>query len=230
MSLSHAVGIMVSTLNELSQLKYSGFGQPWPRHGLNLLYWFAQDYIYFSNGKIVSIYSPEDGDFGFHEYHNRIEDDDDDHLLPRQILSYYEVGNLNYPGANKLPNYVRANYRQNIPDNNKDRIIVRQDDDDDGNFNRVYVTEHSDPKRFDSSKTFRVSQGLLKIIKNMGREQYLQKIANTREDHARLAQQSPTIIETAPDNSWCTILWAIKELLILTCFHYIHDYILLLCN
>ncbi len=213
---------MVITLNELSQLKYSGFGQPWPRHGLNLLYWFAQDYIYFRNGDIVPIHSPRKRDFGFHEYHNRIEDDDD-HIVPRQNLPYYEVGNLNYLGADKLPNYVRANYSHSIPDSNKDRIIVRQDDD--GNFNRVYVTEHSDSKRFDSSKTFRVSQGLLLIIKSMSQEQYIEQTSNTREDHARLTQQSYNVKATVPENnSWCTILWAIKELLTLTCFHYIHDY------
>ncbi len=197
---------MVSTLNELSQLKYSGFGQPRPRHGLKLLYWFAQDYIDFRNGKIVSIYSPQDGDFGFHEYHNRIEDYED-HIVPLQNLPYYEVGNLNAPGADKLPNYVRANYRQNNLNSNKDRIIVRQDAND--NFNRVYVTEHNDPRRFDSSRTYRVSQGLLQIIKNMSREQYLKLTANTQEDHVRLTLQSRNVIETPPDNnSWCTILWA----------------------
>lgn len=180
---------MVSTLNELIQLKDSGFGQPRPRHGLNLLYWFAKDYIHFSNGEIVPKYRPRNGDFGFHTYHNRIEDDDD-HIVPLQNLPYYEVGNLNARGADKLPNYVRANYSQSDPESNRDRIIVRQDAS--GNFNRVYVTEHSDPRRFASSRTYRVSHGLLQIIKNMNREQYLERTSNTAPE---------------PDNnSWCTIL------------------------
>uniref|UniRef100_A0A8C1ZAE8 Uncharacterized protein n=1 Tax=Cyprinus carpio TaxID=7962 RepID=A0A8C1ZAE8_CYPCA len=196
--------IMVHTLNELPQLKYSGFGQPWPRHGLNLLYWFAHDYIDFRNGQIVSIFSPQDGDFGFHEYHNRIEDDDD-HIVPCQNLPYYEVGNLNSPGADELPDYVRANYRHSNPSSNKDRIIVRKDAS--GNFNRVFVTEHSDPRRFDSSRTFRVSQGLLLIIKNMTQEQYLKQTYNTEEDCPRVTLQSSNVNETASDNnSWCTIL------------------------
>uniref|UniRef100_A0A9J7YC11 Uncharacterized protein n=1 Tax=Cyprinus carpio carpio TaxID=630221 RepID=A0A9J7YC11_CYPCA len=190
--------IMVSTLNELSQLKQSGFGQPEPRHGLNLLYWFAHDYIHVSNGDIVPKFKPQNGDFGFHKYQNRIEDDD--HIVPIQNLPYYEVGNLNARGADKLPDYVRANHSSRKPDSNKDRIIVRRDTD--GSFNRVYVTEHSDPKRFDSSRTYRVSQGLLKIIKNMSREDYL---SSTRVDHFRFTPQNH--YETAPDNnSWCTIL------------------------
>ncbi|KAL0202988.1 hypothetical protein M9458_001006, partial [Cirrhinus mrigala] len=189
---------MVSTLNELSQLKYSGFGQPWPRHGLNLLYWFAQDYIHFSNSDIVPIYGPQNGDFGFHKYHNRIEDDDD-HIVPFQNLPYYEVGNLNSRGAEKLPKYVKKNYSQNNPDSNKDRIIVRQDAY--GYFTRVFVTEHNDPKRFDKSKTFRVSQGLLEIIKNMSREQFLKQTINTGEDPVTYTQCSLVVTERAPDNN-----------------------------
>ncbi|CAM4472868.1 unnamed protein product [Leuciscus chuanchicus] len=198
--------IMVKeTLNELSQLKQSGFGQPCPpRHGLNLLYWFAQDYIDFSCDDIVLRFRPQNGDFGFHKFENRIEDEEDDHLLPIQNLPYYEVGNLNYSGADKLPNYVRANYSRNIPDNNKDRVIVRLDAN--GRFNRVYVTEHSDPKRFDGSKTFRVSQGLLQIIKNKSRDQYLSELSNTGEN---LSFEEQCHHETAPENKsswWCAIL------------------------
>ncbi|XP_059409320.1 uncharacterized protein LOC132143191 [Carassius carassius] len=203
------------TLNDLSQLKQSGFGQPWPRHGLNLLYWFAHDYIDFRNGKMVSISSPHDNRFGFHKFKN----DDDDHIVPIENLPYYEVGNLNAPGADELPNYVRAEYNQSNRDSNKDRIIVHQDAN--GNFNRVYVTEHlkDNLKQFDSKKTYCVSQGLLQIIKNMTREQFLNKTSKTQEVHASQPQISkpevggvrnrPQIREvTAPlDNSCsCTIL------------------------
>ncbi|KAK2909295.1 hypothetical protein Q8A67_005132 [Cirrhinus molitorella] len=143
-SSSHKLSIMVKTLNELSQLKDTGFGQPRPRHGLNLLYWFAQDYITFSNGDIVSNFQPQKGDFGFHKYQNRVEDDDDDHIVPVQNLPYYE--------------------------------------DTSGYFNRVYVTEHNDPKRFDKDRTYRVSQGLLWNIKNTSREQFLKLTSNTQQD------------------------------------------------
>lgn len=186
------------TLNELSQLKQSGFGQPWPRHGLNLLYWFAHDYIDFSYGEIVLRFRPQNRDFGFHKYHNSI--DEEDPIVPIQNLPYYEVGNLNYSGADELPDYVRANYSRNNLDNNKDRVIVRLDVD--GRLNRVYVTEHSDPKRFDSGKTFRVSQGLLQIIKNKTRDQYLSELSNT----TTLQTQSDYNRQANNDDSWCTIL------------------------
>ncbi|XP_016429917.1 uncharacterized protein LOC107757061 [Sinocyclocheilus rhinocerous] len=203
------------TLNDLSQLKQSGFGQPKPRHGLNLLYWFAHEYIYFRNGKIVSKYTPQAKRFGFHKFEN----DDNDHIVPLQNLPYYEVGNLNAGGADELPDYVRAKYNQNILDSNKDRIIVSQDTN--GNFNSVYVTEHlkHDLKLFDSSRTYCVSQPLLQTIKNMSKEQFLQQTSNTGEDRACLPRLSNTEEEdvkrreqicevTVPkDNSCsCTIL------------------------
>lgn len=173
------------TLNELFQLKDCGFGQPQPRHGLDLLYWFAREYIEFSNGNIVPKTSPQRGDFGFHKFQNRIEDDS--HIVPLQSLPYYEVGNLNSRGADKLPPYVRTNINHSNADHNKDRIIVRLDDW--GNIERVYVTEHSDQTRFNNNKTHRVSKGLLKIIKNMTREEYL------------------NCVKVPPENnSWCTIL------------------------
>jgi len=209
------------TLNELSQLKQSGFGQPWPRHGLNLLYWFARDYIGFNNsGEIVLRFKPKNGDFGFHKYHNRIDEDEDPivPIVPTENLQYYEVGNLNSPGAEELPGYVRANYSRNnpIPDSNKDRVIVRLDAD--GSLNRVYVTEHSDPKRFDSSKTFRVSQGLLQNIRNKSRDQYLSQVSSSTRDVQGGFRQTPGEQAgfrhtpqrhhnpPADNDSWCTIL------------------------
>ncbi|KTF81922.1 hypothetical protein cypCar_00020734 [Cyprinus carpio] len=203
------------TLNELPQIKHSGFGQPMPRHGLNLLYWFAHDYIDFRNGEIVSKYTPRDKRFGFHKFEN----DDDDPIVPRQNLPYYEVGNLNSPGADELPDYVRAKYNQNILDSNKDRIIVCQDTN--GNFSGVYVTEHlkHDLKLFDSSRTYCVSLHLLETIKNMSQEQFLKQTSNTQEERASQPRPSNTKEEddksrvqireaTAPkDNSCsCTIL------------------------
>lgn len=190
------------TLNELSQLRDSEFGQPQPRHGLNLLYWFAHDYIQISNGIIYQNFNPKGGAFGFHKFLNRIEDDEC--LLPNQNQSCFEVGNLHYEGADKLPDYVRKYGRG--PDSNKDRIIVSLDTS--GNIQRVYITEHSDAKRFDNSKTFRVSQGLLKIIKNLNREQYLNLVLKPQYqviNQARIVNQNQ--FERPPENnSWCTIL------------------------
>ncbi len=194
---------MVSTLNELSQLNQSGFGQPQPRHGLNLLYWFAQDYIRLQKWEnCLQVYSSKRK-----LWLSQVRKQNWRWWWSPLAQSESPVlwgGQPELSKSRELPDYVRANYSHSNPDSNKDRIIVRQDAD--GNFNRVYVTEHSDPKQFDSSKTYRVSQGLLQFIKSMGQVQDLQKIANTQVPDVMFTEQSTEVMEPKGNSCWCTIL------------------------
>lgn len=120
---------MVQTLNELAQLRDSGFGQPWPRHGLKLLYWFANECISFeNNNEMHSECDPANGDFGFHCFENR--EQNAVKILPNVNTPYYVVGNLKSRGADQLPPYVSENYSTNHNDSNTDRIIVSVDDDE----------------------------------------------------------------------------------------------------
>ncbi|KAF4094171.1 hypothetical protein AMELA_G00010000 [Ameiurus melas] len=131
------------TLNELKQLEESGFGKPYPRHGLKLLYWFANDCLDFDvYNKMCWKYDPEERNFGFHLFENRI-DKYGEKLLPEVKLVYYEVGNLSRAGAQELPGYIQEDYIKNRDDcdHNMDRIIVSVDDDC---FDKVY-TLPSDP-------------------------------------------------------------------------------------
>lgn len=190
--------VKIPTLNELSKLADSQFNQPPPRHGLNLLYWFAQQY-----GQL----DPESKVYGFHRFHNRI-DDDDDRLLPNQDLPYYEVGNLNAPGAEKLPSYVKPKPNSNYyKASNKDRIIVRLDDR--GRIGRVYVTEHEDQKNFDIGRTYRVSLGLLDQISRMERTEFLKGMQQRQQLRGGVFianQANKQANKQANDGSWCTIL------------------------
>lgn len=115
---------MARTLNELSQLKETNFGQPDPRHGLRLLWWFAHECVHIDmDNFMIALYNPAEdfGRFGFRRFYNRIEDDED-RLLPNNNLPYYEVGNLSF---GSLPHYVTLNYNSNRADSNADRVIVR---------------------------------------------------------------------------------------------------------
>ncbi|XP_030643703.1 uncharacterized protein LOC115823821 [Chanos chanos] len=180
----------LETFNELAHLRDSGFGQPAPRHGLQLLYWFAHDYVRFDyTGCMIPQYDPTDGGFGFKPFHNRI-DDDDDRLLPNQNQPYYEVGNLNARYANELPPYVRGNSNHHWGDGNKDRIIIRLDPY--GYIDRVYVTEHEDSTNFSHGCTYRISQGLLRKIENMNRSHFLQV---TEHHHSK-----PQVINMNPQS------------------------------
>ncbi|XP_053475290.1 uncharacterized protein LOC128604292 [Ictalurus furcatus] len=198
--------VKIRTLNELPQLRDSDFNQPSPRHGVELLYWFA-------HVSHVNQLDPTNGDFGFHKFLNRI-DDDEDKLLPDQNLPYYEVGNLNEPGADKLPHYVRPLHKRYSNDGNKDRIIVRLNH---GRIDRVYVTEHADQKNFSHGRTYRVSQGLLNQIRGMERDEFLKRMQQKQQyrvinqssnNYSYDGQNSRNTNDQQRDNSgsWCTIL------------------------
>ncbi|XP_064191028.1 uncharacterized protein LOC135254626 [Anguilla rostrata] len=158
------------TLNELIHLVDSGFGRPRPRHGLRLLYWLACECISYDGSLAILLCMPERGDYGFHYFENR------ENILPspKEEYFYYEVGNLNKPNAQALPSYVWKHYNSNWADSNSDRIILSV-----GPWNiidRIYVTEHQGKGSFDRERTYRISKGLMNIIKNLELSEFLHQI------------------------------------------------------
>ncbi|XP_024254280.2 uncharacterized protein LOC112231751 [Oncorhynchus tshawytscha] len=132
-------------LSTIQDLKDSGFGRPPPRHGLKLLFWFANECVAFNHhGNMLVKCHPERGDFGFHYFGNFEE------ILPvlsrDRRESYFEVGNLNtetYSKAEDLPDYVSQDYGLSLGYRlcNKDRIIIRLKQ---GDVKATYVTEHKE--------------------------------------------------------------------------------------
>ncbi|XP_044045628.1 uncharacterized protein LOC122873246 [Siniperca chuatsi] len=166
----------------LEHLMNSGFGRPFPRHGLQLLFWFANHCVicelinYVVIMKLVSDCHPERGFYGFHLFSN-IEE-----LLPvldkprkrksnRQV-AYFEVGNLNteiYPASANLPAYVRENYGLdgNRGNYNIDRIIISYQVRT-RVVETVYVTEHDRVSfgRFSPDRTYEISSELIRALQN----------------------------------------------------------------
>ncbi len=163
---------MMETLNELAQLRNTRFGQPWPRHGLKLLYWFANECISFENNNMLSECDPAEGDFGFHFFENRY-DQYGNKLLPETNFHYYVVGNLNSAGAEDFPDYVSEDEYTDEYNSNTDRIIVSLDEEW---FDKVYVTQHHDRSNYDPQATYWISRGLLMIIRRMSLEDFLKKM------------------------------------------------------
>lgn len=162
----------VPTLNLLSQLRDSGFGQPAPRHGLHLLFWFAKDFVKFRGSEMVVSEHPVKGSYGFHRFYN-IKDDENTKLLPHQF-TYYEVGNLNEKMASDLPYYVRQQHTRRPDNSNTNRLIVSIDYN--GYIHRVYVTEHSDPTHFSTRGTYCISQGLINSIRGLDLNGFLNQM------------------------------------------------------
>ncbi|XP_070780068.1 uncharacterized protein [Enoplosus armatus] len=166
----------------LEHLMNSGFGRPFPRHGLQLLFWFANHCVTCELihcvvvMKLVSDCQPEKGFYGFHLFGN-IEE-----LLPvldrprrrktkRQVV-YFEVGNLNtetYPASANLPAYVRENYGSDgiRGDDNIDRIIISYQVRS-RVVEAVYVTEHDRAAfgRFSPDRTCEISPELIQALQS----------------------------------------------------------------
>ncbi|RXN09075.1 hypothetical protein ROHU_011217 [Labeo rohita] len=150
-------------ITTIPQLQECGFGQPWPRHGLQLLFWFAKVCIWVSdNDDMFLAVDPTKEYFGFHRFENR-HIKHKETLLPDVNFQYYLLGNLNSPGADMLPEYIRE-HNTGQRDGNTDRIIVT--DHREWKFGKIYVTTHKDKWSFDPYGTFHISRSLLKTIKS----------------------------------------------------------------
>uniref|UniRef100_A0A9J8CBI4 Uncharacterized protein n=1 Tax=Cyprinus carpio carpio TaxID=630221 RepID=A0A9J8CBI4_CYPCA len=161
---------MVRTLKNLSDLKETRFGQPRPRHGLSLLWWFAHDCVQIDfNGRMTAECDPEYRDFGFDLFYNR------ERLLPYTNLPYYEVGNLS--STDSLPHYVTKNYTGQSDNSNIDRIMVSFNSSW-NIFEKIYVTQHSDEVHFDQNHTYCISPKLLKDIQELSLKKFLRKTIN----------------------------------------------------
>ncbi|XP_045066626.1 uncharacterized protein LOC121551899 [Coregonus clupeaformis] len=186
---------MVRTLNNMAELRASRFGCPSPRHGLKLLFWFANDYIFFDNdNQMVANYNPNKGGFGFRHFYNRLECDNNvcKKLLPDDGYPFYEVGNLHLTASYSMPNYVRKDYNVHIDNSNMDRLIISMRPD--RTVDKVYVTQHEDLRSFDPVNTYRLSRGLLMIIcshssADMSLEDFLEQAGYST--HAQIPFTSP---------------------------------------
>ncbi|KAJ8397431.1 hypothetical protein AAFF_G00439800 [Aldrovandia affinis] len=210
LSLVSVSGRPEDTLRKIPDLGEKDFGHNFPRHGLNLLYWFSRDYITFdNNNNMQPAQDPKEGAFGFHYYGNK------EALLPslRNLrgYTYYTVGNLfdgkDLPESQRLPDYVAEEFRssKNLDSrdqNNKDRIIVRRTPF--GSVDQVYITQHYDfnsghGSAYDPDNTYGIGAGLLMEIRNLSREKFLQPFASRTRSH--YAKCHPERGSSQPDPS-----------------------------
>lgn len=161
---------MLKKITTIEELKEYGFGQPWPRHGLKLLYWFANDCLWVTDDDdMLLACDPAKGVFGFHIFENK------EKLLPEVGFPYYLLGNLNSPGADMLPAYIKEHNISWYDKSNADRIIVTNHGQK--RFGKIYVTTHKNQSSYDPYATFHIARSLLKIIQSFPNlEDFLQTL------------------------------------------------------
>lgn len=179
------------TLYELTELKNSEFGQPFPRHGLKLLHWFGNDFLILNNNELCFKCNPKRGHFGFQKFRNR-KDKNGVKLLPAGKFVYYEVGNLDKRSkkAGELPSYVREAYTGKCDESNMDRIIVSIVK---KRLNDIYVTTHIKGKKcFNKHATYCISKNLIMDIKGLTKDEFLQQTV-VQEDAAQSSETDEAV-------------------------------------
>ncbi|XP_048852216.1 uncharacterized protein LOC125720612 [Brienomyrus brachyistius] len=201
----------IRMLHTMKDLSTTGYGCPNPRHGLQLLRWLAQSVIYFDNNGIMRARFL-DNQYGFHYYGNY------ENILPtlHWDQQYFEVGNLNYNGADALPYSVRAAYDQRQGTSyeyNMDRIVVQRRRNS-NEIGAVYITEHQPwSGTLNSQNTFRISPDLIRSLQSPSRatsfqHQYHGNLQfNNQAIHTSRFQVSPSQDQTfCVGLCWCLCL------------------------
>ncbi|XP_048851852.1 uncharacterized protein LOC125720446 [Brienomyrus brachyistius] len=165
----HSPSRKVPTLNSVQDLSGVTFGHKFPKHGLKLLHWLANEWIEFDDERqMMAMTDPRTREFGFHIFHNK------ENILPLLFGDqswYFEVGNLHADGAEDLP-FNEANTGSDK--SNTDRIIVRMDSSQ--VVGEVYITEHTPHHNsFSSESTYRISRGLIQHLQNLEENVFLQR-------------------------------------------------------
>lgn len=181
---------ILNTIRDLADNNID-FGKTPPRHGLKLLYWLAHSMAIDQNDVMQLEIMGQRKDYDIHPFKN-IE----------QIFSsghfYYTLGNLGKIAVGKLPCYVTKDYNRNIPNSNRDRIVIQTLENTPTRVTRLYITQHPHKSNsYDRRHTYEISSQLIREIQNMELEEFLRQIGYPSEpvdDHPSNFKGNP------PDN------------------------------
>ncbi|XP_049328628.1 uncharacterized protein LOC125787864 [Astyanax mexicanus] len=209
----------INNLTKIQDLQNTQFGRQYPRHGLLLLHWFANNIEIDNNNVNLLHQNPNRGDFGFHRYRNyEIDQNSGRSTFPQcpSLSTYYSVGNINNVEVRSMfPSYVTRDYHTspNNPLRNIDRLVIRVQNNNPRRVEEVYITQHyRDRNRgsgYDPENTYRVSTSLLQQIQNLAnQDNNAQQLNNLYRSESGL---SPFLTETGYDRNYRILQFSLSQ-------------------
>ncbi|XP_026803514.3 uncharacterized protein LOC113547390 [Pangasianodon hypophthalmus] len=161
----------IQTLKDIKDLKNTITSmKEFPRHGLMLLHWFANNVEVDSSGEIQLNFDPGQGSYGLH----CCKDTDRRAPFDSSESLYYSLGDLDRRSARMLPFYVTHDFHHSMesPQKNLDRVIIQVQRSNPAKIEKVYITEyhknHSQGSSYNPECTYEISAQLLIQIQALG--------------------------------------------------------------
>lgn len=161
----------IETLKDIKDLKSTRTAlREFPRHGLMLLHWFANNVEVDSSGEMQLHFDPGQGSYGLHCYKDIVPGvpfDSSESL-------FYSLGDLDRGSARMLPFYVTYDFHHSTesPRKNLDRVLIRVQKSNPTKIEKVYITEYhkddSQGSNYDPDWTYEISPQLLIQIQELG--------------------------------------------------------------
>lgn len=161
----------IQTLKDIKDLANTTTSmKEFPRHGLMLLHWFANNVEVDSSGEMQLHFDPGAGSYGLRCY------TDNDRRAPCASSGslQYSLGDLDRRSARMLPFYVTHDFHHSMesPQKNLDRVLIQVRKSNPTKVEKVYITEyhknHSPGGSYNPDCTYEISAQLLIQIQALG--------------------------------------------------------------
>lgn len=166
-----AAAAAIRTLKDIKDLKTTTtWMKEFPRHGLMLLHWFANNVRIDKSGEMQLDFDPGQGSYGLPCSKDGAQRAP---FMSSESL-YYFLGDLERRSARMLPFYVTYDFHHSMesPQKNIDRVLIQVQKSNPTKIEKVYITEyHKNSSQGSSSNpdcTYEVSAQLLIQIQALG--------------------------------------------------------------
>ncbi|XP_066497727.1 uncharacterized protein [Hoplias malabaricus] len=197
---AHVCDTELRSFRNIKSLKINGFGEKYPRHGLLLIYWFANQVSLHPGEDFLRLrFNPAQTDYGFQLYKNSLVfspgGNGERRALPCLNESmnrvYYSVGSLqSVTIRSQMPSYITQDFHNFPEDLNRDldRIVVRVQKSRPTTADKVFVTQEVNTEHgriYDPDQTYEISLDLLKQVQALRKSLESHQAVKSEDEYDR---------------------------------------------